>query len=150
MQFGLSLLAIGLLTKWYIAPPLSQKPLQLALMLLLIPHAFRHIGMSFVVPTLNHPGMPADFATAAAYGDLLSGLLALVCLIALNSRWSVAVPLVWIFNIVGTIDLTHALGKTEAISYMGPTWFIPTFLVPVLLITHIMIFARLIKHARSN
>ena len=149
MQFVLSLIVVGLLAKWYAVPQLAEKPLQLALMVLLVPHAFRHIGMTFVVPTLNQPGMPADFATAAAYGDLLSGFLALAALIALKGRWVVAIPLVWIFSIVGTADLTNALRQDGAIMYMGATWFIPTFIVPILLVTHVMIFSRLIRHARG-
>jgi hypothetical protein len=149
MQFVLSLVVVGLLAKWHAAPQLAEKPLQLALMVLLVPHAFRHIGMTFVVPTLNQPGMPADFATAAAYGDLLSGFLALAALIALKGRWVVAIPLVWIFSIVGTADLTNALRQDGAIMYMGATWFIPTFIVPILLVTHVMIFSRLIRHARG-
>jgi hypothetical protein len=149
LQFVLSLIVIGLLAKWYAAPLLAEKPLQLALMVLLIPHAFRHIGMAFIVPLLNQPGMPTDFAVTAAYGDLLSGLLALLALIALKSRWAVAIPLVWIFSIVGTVDLANALRQEGAIQYMGVTWFIPTFLVPLLLITHIMIVTRLIRHAKE-
>jgi hypothetical protein len=149
LQFVLSLVVTGLLAKWYVAPGLADKPLQLALMVLIVPHAFRHIGMTFIVPTLNQPGMPADFAVAAAYGDLFSGLLALVALIALKNRWSLAIPLVWIFSIVGAADLANALRQDGAIMYMGATWFIPTFLVPILLVTHAMIFSRLIRHARS-
>jgi hypothetical protein len=149
LQFGLSLVVVGLLARWYAAPWLTEKSLKVALMALLIPHAFRHIGMSFLVPALNQPGMPADFATAAAYGDLLSGILALLALIALNGRWAMAIPLVWIFSIVGSVDLANALRQDGAILYMGATWFIPTFVVPVLLVTHVMIFSRLIQSART-
>ena len=93
--------------------------------------------------------MPADFATAAAYGDLLSGVLALTALIALIGRWAIAIPLVWVFNIVGAIDLANALRQDGAILYMGATWFIPTFVVPVLLVTHVMVFSRLIRSAKG-
>ncbi len=148
-QFVLSLIVVGLLAKWYVSPQLTEKPLQLALMVLLAPHAFRHIGMAFVVPALNQPGMPIDFATAAAYGDLLSGILALAALVALKCRWAIAIPLVWVFSVVGTADLANALRQDSAIMYMGATWFIPTFIVPLLLVTHVMIFSRLIRHARS-
>ena len=148
MQFVLSTIVVGLLAKWYLAPLLAKKPLQLALMVLLTPHAFRHIGMAFVVPALNHPDMPVDFAMAAAYGDLLSGLLALAAMIALKRNWTIAIPIVWIFSLVGTIDLINALRQEAAIMYMGVTWFIPTFIVPILLVSHVMIFLRLILNTR--
>ena len=150
LQFSLSLLVAGLLTRWYVAPWLAEKSLEVALTILLVPHAFRHVGMAFLVPALNQPGMPTDFATAAAYGDLLSGILALLALIALRSHWTIAITLVWVFNIIGTVDLTNALSQDSAILFMGATWFIPTFLVPVLLVTHFMVFVRLIKHAKGQ
>ena len=149
LQFVLSLLVAGLLARWYAAPWLADKPLEAALMVLLVPHAFRHVGLAFIVPALNQPGMPVDFAVAAAYGDLLSGILALVALIALKGRWAMAIPLVWVFNIAGAVDLANALRQDAAILHMGATWFIPTFLVPVLLVTHFMVFARLIKNAKG-
>ena len=36
-------------------------------------------------------------------------LLALVALVALKGRWKLAVPLVWLFNLVGTADLLALL-----------------------------------------
>ena len=101
------------------------------------------MGLAFLVPALNDPGMPVDFATAAAYGDLLSGILALLAIVALKNRWALAIPLVWIFSVVGVVDLTNALRQDGAVLYMGATWFIPTFVVPLLLVTHAMIISRL-------
>ena len=66
LQFALSLLVVGLLAWWYAMPWLAEKPLEVALTVLLIPHAFRHVGMTFLVPALNQLGMPPEFATAAA------------------------------------------------------------------------------------
>ena len=149
LQFVLSLVVVGLLARWYATPWLAERPMEVALMALLIPHAFRHVGMAFLVPALNQPDMPSDFAAAAAYGDLLSGMLALTALIALKGRWAIAIPLVWVFNIVGAIDLANALRQDGAILYMGATWFIPTFVVPVLLVTHVMVFSRLISIAKG-
>lgn len=85
------------------------------------------------------------FANPAAFGDLLSSLLAIVSLVALKGRWRLAVPLVWLFSAVGTIDLLNALRQVEGVPYFGATWYIPTFLVPLLLVTHVIIFARLLK-----
>ena len=150
LQFALSLAVVGLLARWYATPWLAEKTLEVALTVLLLPHAFRHVGMAFLVPALNQPGLPTDFATAAAYGDLLSGILALMALVALKGRWTMAIPLVWIFSIVGSIDLANALRQHNAILFMGATWFIPTFLVPVLLVTHALVFTRLFKHAKGR
>lgn len=148
LQFVLSLIVFGLLARWYAIPWLSEKSLETVLMILIVPHAFRHIGLSFLVPALNLPGLPLEFATPAAYGDFLSGILALLALVALRGRWVIAIPLVWAFSIIGIIDLSNALRQDDAILYMGATWFIPTFLVPILLVTHVMVIARLVSYVK--
>jgi hypothetical protein len=146
LQFTLSLIVIGLLTKWLLVPWLARQPPLRALFWLTIPHAFRHIGMVFLVPGMVLQ-LPENFAPAAAYGDLAAGILALLSLIALRSSWKGALGLVWLFNIVGTVDLLNALRHLEAVPSLGAAWYIPTMLVPLLLISHFMIFTQLVKPA---
>jgi hypothetical protein len=150
LQLVLSLSVFALLAKWYIVPWLAERPAHEGLIALIFPHAFRHVGLVFLVPGLAAEALPASFATAAAFGDLASGLLALLALVALRSRWSLALPAVWLFNIVGTIDLLNALRHAEAVPYLAATWYIPTFFVPLLLVTHALVFARLVDHARQS
>jgi hypothetical protein len=147
-QFVLSIVVYSLVAKWYAAPWLAGKTLQTALMLLILPHAFRHIGLGFMVPGLVGDPLPGLFAGGAAYGDFAAGLLAILALVALRSGWGWAIPLVWVFNVVGTADLLNALRQVEAVPNLGVMWFVPTFIVPLLLVTHTMIFARLVKAAR--
>lgn len=89
--------------------------------------------------------------TIASRGTVLAhraaGLLALTALIALRSRWSIALPIVWVFDVVGTADLINALRQADAVPDLGATWYIPTFFVPLLLVTHYLIFARLLQHS---
>jgi hypothetical protein len=58
--------------------------------------------------------------------------------------------LVWLFNIIGTLDLLYALSHEQAVPHLGAAWYIPTFWVPVLLVTHGMIFARLLKKTSAQ
>ncbi len=145
LQFVLSLLVIGLLAKWTLSPWLEGLPRRRALFWLTLPHAFRHIGMVFLVPGVVAQPLPEAFAIPAAYGDLATGLLALLALIGLRSGWAGALALVWVFNIVGTVDLLNALRHVDVAPSFGAAWYIPTFLVPLLLVTHFMIFRRLLK-----
>ena len=145
LQLVMSIILYSLLAKWFLAPWLREKTQSQALFWLTLPHATRYIGMVFLVPGVVSPSLPGSFATAAAYGDLAAGLLALVVLIALRNRWTGTMALIWLFNIVGTIDLVNALSQAQAVPYLGAAWYIPTFWVPVLLVTHVMIFARLLK-----
>ncbi len=145
LQFILSLIVLSLLAKWYVVPWLAKQPIHQALSVLIIPHAFRHVGLAFLVPGLVLQPLPSFFAYTAAYGDLISGLLALASLIALRARWRWALMLVWLFSVVGAADLLNALRQAEAVPNLGTTWYIPTFWVPILLVTHGLIFARLVK-----
>ena len=57
--------------------------------------------------------------------------------------------LAWIFNIWGTLDLLNAFYQGNAAGLLagqlGATYFIPTFFVPLLLITHILAFRILLQ-----
>ena len=48
-------------------------------------------------------------------------------------------------KINGTVDLLNALRHVNVAPNFGAAWYIPTFLVPLLLVTHFMIFVRLLK-----
>lgn len=150
VQFVLSVIVFALIAKWYAAPWLAHKSKQVALGLLILPHAFRHIGLTFLTPADVKEGIPSTFATAAAYGDFASGILAILALIALRRNWPVAMALVWVFSLAGLADLLNALRQAEAVPYFAAVWYIPTFLVPLLLITHVMIFARLLGGDMAN
>jgi hypothetical protein len=152
VQLALSLFVYALIAKWYVSPWLSNKPMNASLMFLILPHALRHVGLAFLVPGLVDDSLPESFANAAAYGDFVTGLLAILALSMLRAEWRLAIPIVWLFNVFGAADLVNALRNAEAVPYLGVTWFIPTFVVPVLLVTHFMIFARLIgrKHQVIN
>ena len=149
LQFLLSLVVWGLIAKWLLTPWLDSKPRREALFWLTLPHAFRHVGLVFLVPGLVAQPLPEAFAGPAAYGDLIAAVLALLALIALRAGWVGAVPMVWLFNTVGTIDLLNALRHVNVAPNFGSTWYIPTFLVPLLLVTHFMIFVRLSRRPRS-
>ena len=147
LQFVLSLVAWGVVAKWAFAPRLARMAPATALFWLALPHTFRHVGMVFVVPGVVAHELPGGFAVPAAYGDLATGMLALVAVFLLRAKWSGAIGLVWLFNIVGTLDLANALRHVDVVSGFGAVWYIPTMLVPLLLVTHVMMFGRLARGA---
>ena len=144
-QLVLSLIVFSMLAKWSVGPWLSTKSLKIALMILIAPHAIRHLGLTFLVPSVVDPELSSSFAMAVGYGDLISGLLAILSLVALRRNWGAAIPIIWIFNIVGSLDLMNALSQAESVPYLAGTWYIPTFWVPILLVSHVMIFIRLLR-----
>jgi hypothetical protein len=92
------------------------------------------------------PNLPDTFSSAAAYGDLLAGVLAIITLIALQCRWAAMLPLAWVTSIV---DLVNALSHISVVPYLHAGWYIPAFLVPLLIVTHVMTLSRLAAHIRS-
>ena len=141
LQFLTSLLMLSLLAKWALTPWLASQSRREALFWLTLPHAFRCFSMAFIGHAVVTNNLPNGLATAATYGGLLTGMLALLALLLLRFKWKGAVAVVWVFNVVGTIDLLNMVRHVEA--NFGPAWFIPTILVPLYLVTHFMIFDRL-------
>jgi tellurite resistance protein TehA-like permease len=149
-QFVLSVIVFTLIAKWHVAPWLSEKPMQVALGILILPHAFRHVGLIFLTPTVVSETMPSTFAIAAGDGDFASGLLAIMALVALHKNWDSAIVLVWTFSLVSSVDLLNALRQVDAVPHFGAAWYIPTFLVPLLIVSHMMVFVRLVRRNQTN
>ncbi|MGH8431621.1 MAG: hypothetical protein ACREUF_14590, partial [Solimonas sp.] len=137
-----SFIAWGLVTAWYIWPELRRRSRADALRPLLLLHAFRFVGLAFLVPGVVAPDLPAAFANPAAYGDLIAAILALLALAALPSR--LGILLAWVFNLWGSADLIYAFYQGNQVglqpSQLGAAYFIVTILVPLLFITHGLVF----------
>jgi hypothetical protein len=152
--FGLSILmsfsACAIVTKVYVLPRLRLMPRTDALIPLVIPHTFRFVGLSFLFPGVVSPSLSPAFTVPAAYGDLVAALLAGVATLALAARASWAIPIVWVFNVWGTVDLLHAIyqgqiGVRIEAGSLGAAFYIPTVVVPALLVTHGLIFWLLLR-----
>jgi hypothetical protein len=101
----------------------------------------------FLAAGAVYPGMPAQFAYPAAFGDLLAAALAMAAILAGMPR-----SLVWTFNVVGTVDLLAAIALATiygAPDFMGPAYWIPAFWVPALLVTHYLTFLLLTRNQES-
>src|SRR3974390_3116441 len=137
-SIAFSLIAWGMVAARYIWPELRIRQRAEALRPLLILHSFRFIGLAFLVPGVVSPDLPAAFAHPAAYGDLIAAILALFSLLLLPSAAGIAMT--WIFSIWGLADLFNAFYQANhagiSAGQLGATFFIPTVIVPLLLITH--------------
>jgi hypothetical protein len=148
VQFLLSLIAYTLIGWWFVGPWLAKKPKDQALMILVLPHAFRHLGANLLAPGMAAPTLPVEFARATAAGDLLTVGLALLSLVALRVGWRGARAVVWVFNVVGTCDLLLNVARgahLQVAGHLGAAWYTPAFAVPGMLVAHVMIFAFLLR-----
>ena len=133
----------------YLLPLVPRVRPQQILVPILLLHSMRHLGLMFLTRGATFPGMPPQFAYPAAFGDLITAILAFAAIPLVLRSSGLAKPAVWLFNIVGTIDLITAI--TTATIYnapvaMGPAYWIPAFWVPLLLVTHYVTFIVLWKH----
>ena len=154
--FGLSVLmsfvAFGIVTRLYIWPRVDAAAREDALAALAAPHMFRFVGLSFLVPGVVSPTLSPDFAQPAAYGDLGATVLAVLTVLALSARSSWAIPVAWVFNLWGAVDLLNAFYQGligVGPGSLGAAYFIPTVMVPPWLITHALMFWLLLRPKRS-
>ncbi len=144
LQLGCSLVVCAAIVAWYVWPSLIRLPRNSALIPLVFVHVFRYVGMTLLVAGMVDPNLPIGFRENAAYGDLIAAGLALGSIFALRSNWRVAIPLVWVFNLWGFVDLLNGVRGVLQLNVpsfnLGTIWYIYTFYAPAVLVSHLMIF----------
>jgi len=89
----------------------------------------------------------------AAYGDLVAAIVAMIAALTLSIRAFWAMSIAWVFNAWGAVDLLHAVYQGQIGIGIGPgslrgAFFIPTVVVPRLLVTDALIFWLLLRPQR--
>ena len=113
-------------------------------------HSFRFFGLVFILPGVVGSGLPAGFATFAAYGDFATGLLAMLALLTSRTR-PLFLLFVVAFNLVGAadilIDYYHGvqLDLPALSGQLAATYWIPIIYVPLLMITHVAALYLLVR-----
>ena len=148
VSIAFSLIAWATVAARYVWPELRRREQADALRPLLMLHSFRFIGLAFLVPGVVSPDLPSAFAHSAAYGDIIAAILALFSLLLLPSAAGVAAA--WIFNLWGFADILNAFYQANhaglLAGQLGAAYFLPTLIVPLLLITHGLAFRILLQH----
>jgi hypothetical protein len=149
IQILTSVFVCALVAVWYVLPALTKLSRNSALTPLLFVHVFRYVGMTLLVTDMIDPKLPREFLSSAAYGDLLAAALALASIFALRSNWRAALPLVWVANTWGFVDLLNGLRSVLQLNVpsfnLATFWYIYTFYAPLVIVSHLMIFWILIK-----
>ena len=83
--------------------------------------------------------------------QLIMGVPAELALLSLER--APGLPIAWIFNVWGSVDLVNAFYQANATGLspgqLGAAYFIPTLIVPLLLITHGLAFRVLLQHQQE-
>ena len=113
-------------------------------------NSFRFFGLVFLLPGFVGPNLPQGFATPVAYGDLATALLAILALLTVRVRF-LFWPLVWVFNLVGLVDLVNATVRAVSVNLpsvagqLGAAYAIPMLYVPALFWMHLVAFRLLLR-----
>ena len=110
------------------------------------------VGIAFLVLAARG-GLPTAFALPAGYGDIAVGLAAtaLICSVRPSSASSRTLYRAW--NICGLADILFVVANAARIGLTAPApmapllhpplSLLPTFLVPLIITTHVLLFRRL-------
>lgn len=122
-------------------------------------HLTRFVGFYFLyLYSLNR--LPYDFAVLGGWGDIIiaAGALFIIPLVRINSRAGWLIGLVW--NTLGFLDILFVVSTATSLAMADPgsmsellklpLSLLPTFLVPIIIFTHIVIFVRLWKSYRAE
>jgi hypothetical protein len=143
IQSTLSLILFVLIARWYVAPRLAGRPRNQAILPLLWIHAFRYAPLTLLAPGQADPRIPAGVINVVAYGDFVAALVAILALVAVKLQLRSATALIWVFSVVSVADLVfstaRALGSEMYKFYLGWSWYIVNFYVPMLIVSQIMI-----------
>jgi hypothetical protein len=153
------LVALTLLAIYFI-PALRAWVREVPLRWLVLYHVVRFVGVAFLV--FSARGLiPDAFAVTAGWGDIAVAVTALIVAYAAlpitnRTRWWIV--LLW--NVFGLLDILIVLrtgiglGLADASQMLWITAFpwslIPTFIVPLVLVTHVLIFVRLARVTPTN
>jgi hypothetical protein len=151
----LSTIIFNLAYRWFLKPMLPQVNPALVMVPILLLHSLRHLGLMFLTTGVTSPNIPAQFAVPAAAGDFVSGMLALTAAVLIQRKSSWAVPMTWLFTVVGLVDFVMAIALSRIYSagdYLGGAYWIPAFWVPMLIVGHIAIIdvLRLLKREKLS
>ena len=125
---------------------------------LVLLHATRFVGIYFLL-LYRRGELPYAFAVPGGWGDILVATLALlVCLLPLAPATRLRAFTVW--NVIGLVDILlvvvaaarlglEGMDQMRALTYL-PLSLLPTFLVPLIIATHVMIYLRLRRAPHPN
>jgi hypothetical protein len=154
ISYAVAFLGFGLTAKWYLWPAVKDRAPKFALTPLLLYACFLVNGLMFLMPGLVSPELPRAFAVPTAYGDLAAAILALLALWPLRTGNSVALPMVWLFNVVGLLDLVYANISTFKDhvdpAYLGVSYYLAALNVPAMVVVHVLIFAYLLRRGAAK
>jgi hypothetical protein len=154
-QIVVLLLTIALIALGRLYQPLHSWIVTVDLRALVGFHLLRAIAGAGFLWAASHGTLSSGFANMAGYGDIGVAILALILVVFVSPGLSVAPLLYVIWNTLGIIDIMLVVVTATRIGMSDPAAMaqllrppfavIPLFLVPIVIVTHVWIFERLLR-----
>ena len=124
---------------------------------LVLVHATRFVaGLSFLV-LYGRGALPWAFAVPGGVGDMIVAVLAVAVVFVTDARAARGRRLLVAWNVLGLADILMVVATAARIGLADPDSMaallqlplslLPTFLVPIIIATHLIIFARVVRQA---
>lgn len=117
---------------------------------LVLLHLSRFVGFWFLV-LYARKRLPYDFAVKGGWGDIVAAALACVVLL-IPAGVSFRPLAIQVWNVFGLVDILFVVGTAARLTLADrhvmdelrhiPMSLLPTFLVPLIIVTHVVIWAR--------
>lgn len=121
---------------------------------LVLIHITRFVGIYFLI-LYSQGRLPYDFAVPGGWGDIIVAALALIVAIIVPRRGMAGTIVYFLWNLAGFIDILYVVSTAARLAMSDPASMsellklplslLPTFLVPIIIFTHLVIFIRLFK-----
>jgi len=144
------LTALALIACWKIGP-IRVWALNVDLRWLVLFHLLRLVAGVYFLVLCQRATLPCAFAMRAGWGDIIVSVLTLAVVAAMRTEFAKTLLLIW--NTTGLIDIIFVVfsalrfGLTDWQSMQAlrelPLSLLPTFLVPLIIASHVLIFIRL-------
>jgi len=152
--FLMNLVTFTLVMRWFIWPRLVRRGRAEALIPLVAFHWIRTLGVLAALPGMTGEFHDHEWAVHIAIGDAVTVALAWFAVGALRARHRAAVAMVWLFNIVGLLDIANAgrnaLAESIPLHSVGAQVIVVAFGPPALIVTHIAIFVLLLRREPAD
>lgn len=157
------LILLGLLLILIIAFRLSSRfrewSLSVDINVFILFNLVRFIGVYFLI-LYSEGRLPYDFAVPGGWGDIVIAALAVLLILFVPASGKTGRSLYFIWNILGLADILFVVATAGRLAMaepesMGellklPLSLLPTFIVPIIIYIHIILFLRLYKSKKRG